>query len=241
MTAITAPDVDRIRFGSVTDGPAADPPTRLGIDGRPVPLMRGRLHEAVIGPWLLVGARWVAATPTPARAAVVVFVLTTTAMFTASAAYHCWTEASARQVTARRLDHAMIHVAIAGTHSAVWPFVAPPAVTVVALVVVWLVALAGAGHALGSVDRRVTRHMDGHVTVSAATGVAVLPWLVTAAAPVTVAFVLAGGAAYLVGAAILGRRAFDVDPLLFGYHESWHVLVVVGVALHALAIVTLAA
>lgn len=240
MTAIAAPPTHRV-ITPAAGAAGVTPRRRHGIDGRPVPALRGRLHEAAIGPWLLIGARWIAATPSPDRAAVAAFVVTTAAMFTASAAYHCWTEASPRQVVARRWDHAMIHVAIAGTHTAVWPFVAPPAVAACALGGVWLVAAVGIVHAHRHVGRELTAQVDTHFVISAAGGATVLPWLVAGAPLASTILIVAGGIAYVIGALVLARRALDLAPGVFGYHESWHLFVVVGVALHAAGIAVLTA
>jgi hemolysin III len=42
----------------------------------------------------------------------------------------------------------------------------------------------------------------------------------------------AGGLAYTVGALVYARRWPDPSPRIFGYHELFHVFVVVGTALH---------
>jgi hemolysin III len=46
------------------------------------------------------------------------------------------------------------------------------------------------------------------------------------------ALLLAGGACYTVGAVIVGAQKPDPWPATFGYHEIWHLLVVIAVALH---------
>ena len=47
---------------------------------------------------------------------------------------------------------------------------------------------------------------------------------------------VAGGLAYSAGAAIYALRRPDPVPAVFGYHEVFHLLVIVGVATHFLAI-----
>ena len=46
------------------------------------------------------------------------------------------------------------------------------------------------------------------------------------------ALLLGGGAVDTVGALIVGSRRPDPNPHVFGYHEIWHIFVVVGNALH---------
>jgi hemolysin III len=47
-----------------------------------------------------------------------------------------------------------------------------------------------------------------------------------------VALVVAGGLLYSAGAVVYARRRPDPAPTVFGYHEIFHVLVVVAAALH---------
>ena len=49
---------------------------------------------------------------------------------------------------------------------------------------------------------------------------------------VGIAFLLVGGAILTVGAIIVGAQRPDPDPHVFGYHEIWHVFVIVGTATH---------
>ena len=51
---------------------------------------------------------------------------------------------------------------------------------------------------------------------------------------------VAGGLAYSAGAAVYALRRPDPAPAVFGYHEVFHLLVIVGVAAHYLAISRLA-
>jgi hemolysin III len=48
--------------------------------------------------------------------------------------------------------------------------------------------------------------------------------------------IVVGGLAYSAGAAIYALRRPDPAPAVFGYHEVFHLLVIVGVAAHFLAI-----
>ena len=44
--------------------------------------------------------------------------------------------------------------------------------------------------------------------------------------------VIAGGVVYTLGAIVFARHKPDPVPAVFGYHEVFHALVVLGVALH---------
>ena len=63
---------------------------RLGIDGRTVPFLRGRIHEVAAIPFAVAGVSMAAvADSSLQRVAIAVFTVSVVAMLTASAAYHC--------------------------------------------------------------------------------------------------------------------------------------------------------
>ncbi len=47
-----------------------------------------------------------------------------------------------------------------------------------------------------------------------------------------IVFLLAGGAVFTVGAIIVGSQRPNPNPHVFGYHEIWHVFVIVGSTVH---------
>jgi hemolysin III len=49
-----------------------------------------------------------------------------------------------------------------------------------------------------------------------------------------------GGVAYTVGAVVYARRRPDPRPATFGYHEIFHVLVVIAAAAHFIAVAVFA-
>lgn len=219
--------------------PSAPPICRLGIDGLPVPRLRGRLHQIAIVPLALVGlALAFDASSTTARAALAIFTVSTVAMLVASAAYHCHAHTFERKLTSRRLDHAMIYVAIAGAQTAFWMLIAPTRVAVAAIVGVWIVAAAGIHHKL---HRLTLRGSPGNWLYVALgwTGVGMVPFLLDAGDEVAFGAVVAGGLVYTCGGVILARRRLDIWPRVFGYHEVWHLMVVIGVIAHFAGLVRL--
>lgn len=47
-----------------------------------------------------------------------------------------------------------------------------------------------------------------------------------------IAILLGGGAVFTIGALIVGGQRPNPNPYVFGYHEIWHVFVIVGTAVH---------
>jgi hemolysin III len=59
--------------------------------------------------------------------------------------------------------------------------------------------------------------------------------------PIAFALLAGGGLAYTAGAVVYARRRPDPRPELFGYHELFHVLVVVAALAHFVAVAAYAA
>jgi hemolysin III len=56
-----------------------------------------------------------------------------------------------------------------------------------------------------------------------------------------VMLLLGGGVLYTAGAVMLALRRPDPSPTWFGYHELWHLLVIIAVGTHAVMLGRLAA
>ncbi|MGI8775843.1 MAG: hemolysin III family protein, partial [Acidimicrobiales bacterium] len=63
-----------------------------------------------------------------------------------------------------------------------------------------------------------------------------LPGLTRQLTPTHVGLLVAGGLAYTVGAVVLGLNRPNPYPRIFGYHEIWHVLVIVACSCHYVTI-----
>jgi hemolysin III len=66
--------------------------------------------------------------------------------------------------------------------------------------------------------------------------VALVPQLAARLHPAAIILLAVGGIAYTVGAIIYARRRPDPFPSIFGYHELFHALTIVGVACQYVAI-----
>jgi len=66
--------------------------------------------------------------------------------------------------------------------------------------------------------------------------VVALPELVRSLSPAAVILLVAGGLAYTAGAIVYARGRPDPAPTVFGYHELFHALTIVGVACQYVAI-----
>jgi hemolysin III len=207
-----------------------------GPEVRVKPRLRGVFHQYAFFVSLGSGALLVLlAATTRASLAVAVYAASVSALFGVSALYHrvTWTAPARRRM--RRLDHAMIFLLIAGTYTPVGLLVLKGTLATVVLAVVWGGALAGI--VLELAWARAPRWLGGAVYLA-------LGWVAVVAMPQLFArlgvagglLIVAGGLVYSAGALVYARRRPDPVPAVFGYHEVFHLLVIVGVAAHFLAI-----
>jgi len=67
-------------------------------------------------------------------------------------------------------------------------------------------------------------------------GIVAVPQLLRAAGVAPVVLIAAGGIAYTLGGIVYARRKPDPLPAVFGYHELFHALTLVALALQYVAI-----
>jgi len=199
------------------------------------PLLRGVSHE-IAAAFAFVGGIVLTrmATGTRGRVAAIVYGLSLFVLFSISALYHRPRWSRRLRVIMRRLDHAAIFLLIAGTYTPVCLLV-PSAGGLTLLAVVWGAALAGVIFSI------VLPHAPKALvaTIYVALGwaaIPVLPALARTLGAVGVGLLAAGGVLYSIGALIYALRRPDPFPKVFGYHEIFHVLVIIAAAFQYAAV-----
>jgi hemolysin III len=200
------------------------------------PLLRGVLHQAAFTVSLVIGTLLIVGTEgTRRQTAAAIFAASVVACFGASALYHRVTWTPRLRLWMRRVDHAGVYLLIAGTYTPVCLLVLDGAWRLVVLAIVW------AGSAAAVILKFVWVAAPKWLAAVIGIGLGwvaliVLPQLVTRLSPVAVALLGLGGVAYTVGAIVYARRRPDPAPAVFGYHELFHALTIVGVACQYVAI-----
>jgi hemolysin III len=191
------------------------------------PRLRGVFHQyaffaAVVAGTVLV----VLSDGVRERFAVWVYAVALAAMFGASALYHRfpWRTAAAR-LRARRLDHAMIFVFIAGTYTPFALLAFGGALQVAVLATVW------GGAALGVVIELRWIHAPRWISAIAYLavgwiGIIALPEFFPALGVAVAVLVIVGAGLYTLGALAYATTWPNPFPRTFGFHEVFHVLVV---------------
>lgn len=204
------------------------------------PRYRGVLHTWCIPIALVAGvAAIVSATGTQARLLVGVYAVCAVAMFTFSALFHRirWSDQGWWRM--RQLDHTGIYLMIAGSFTSIAGLSlvsGPDESKGWLLLVVWLVTAVGIGFRWLPLVPPFGLMTVLYIAL-ASLAVPVLGDLARVLGGGGTALLLVGCGIYLVGALALGARFPDPWPRVFGYHEVWHVLVVIGAALHYIVVV----
>ena len=161
------------------------------------------------------------------------------AMFSASATYHMVRVRDRALEIFRKVDHAAIYFLIAGTYT-------PFCVNVFdgfwkwgMLGIIWSLAVIGIVVKVFYI--RAPRWFNAGIYV-------VMGWLaiggvgqMLAALPAWVlGWLIAGGVMYTLGAIVYITKVFNFKPGVFGFHEMWHIFVLLAAAAHFVAVMGVA-
>jgi hemolysin III len=201
------------------------------------PRLRGVFHQYAF--FVAVGAGVVLAVLADGyreRIAVWIYAAALAAMFGASALYHRvpWRSAAAR-LRARRLDHAMIFVFIAGTYTPFSLLAFTGTASLVVLLTVWAGAAFGIALELAWIEGPRWLSAIAYLAVGWV-GVIAVPQLFPALGVAPAVLVIVGGALYSAGALSYATTWPNPFPATFGFHEVFHVLVVVAAATQFVAV-----
>ena len=193
------------------------------------PRWRGRIHGGAVAVTIPAGIILTLVTPSGlARVAVFVYVASLLALFSTSASYHLFTRTQRAQRTMRQLDHAMVYVLIAGTYTPVCLLALPRNVGVPFLIAIWLAAALGITL---KITWRAHKTSGAMYLVIGWAALIILPWSYHMAGFTSLLLFALGGIVYTVGAILFYLQRPQLKPLVFGFHEVWHVFTVVAVAL----------
>lgn len=168
-------------------------------------------------------------------ASTLIYGLSLVGLFSASAAYHLVNAGPKVTAFLRKIDHAAIYLLIAGTYT-------PFCVNAFSgfyrwglLAIVW--GIAAAGIAVKLFYMGAPRWLTAGIYV-------LMGWLcltaigemTVALTPFTLGWLAAGGIIYTLGAVVYAAKWFDFFPGKFGFHEVWHIFVLLGALAHFVAV-----
>ncbi len=200
------------------------------------PLWRGKMHAWTFFVAIPAGIVLIAiADGTAATVAAAIYAATLLLLFGTSASYHRLAHSVRARDVMQRLDHSMIYLLIAGTYVPICLVALPRAWGIPMLAVVGTLAVVGMVLKLGFFHgARIVSYslylVMGWVSIVAA------PVLIDSLTGLQLGLMIAGGLAYTIGFPVLLRHRPDPWPKTFGYHEVWHVFVIVAAVLHFAAV-----
>ena len=156
-------------------------------------------------------------------------------MMLTSAIFHRVNWSPSRRRAWRRADHSAIFLAIAGTYLAVAGLTMHGTIRTVFLVVIGSGTVVGIAIRQWALDAPKWVNTLPYLVVGWA-AVAVLPQILRGGGATCFALVVAGGIAYSVGAIAYAAKRPRLWPTVFGYHELFHALTLVGAGLHFAAV-----
>lgn len=156
-------------------------------------------------------------------------------LFSASAAYHLIHASDRAMLVLRKFDHTAIYLLIAGSYTPMcliffegfWRFGM--------LTIIWSMALVGIIVKLFVIKapRWVTA---GLYLLMGWTCVMAIGEMIRTMPAGAFVWLILGGLFYTVGAVIYITRKLDFKPDVFGFHEVWHLFVLLGAASHFIMI-----
>lgn len=205
------------------------------------PRLRGLFHQYAFFASVAAGVTLVAlAEGARARLASGIYAAALVAMFGASALYHRlpWRSLRAR-AWARRIDHSMIFVFIAGTYTPFALLAFTGLLPKVLLACVWGGAVVGVALNVWWIDAPKWVTAPVYLLVGWV-GVIAAPQLFTELSIVSAVLVVTGGVLYTLGALAYATNWPNPFPATFGFHEVFHVLVVAAAVTQFVAVALVA-
>jgi len=160
-------------------------------------------------------------------------------LFSASATYHMVQVKDKALEAFRKVDHIAIYVLIAGTYTpfcvnafdGFWKWGM--------LSIIWSLAAIGIGakifviHAPRWLNAGIYLVMGWLIVAAAGEIAAALPaWVLT--------WLIIGGVTYTLGAIVYITKIMNFKPGVFGFHEIWHIFVLLAAAAHYVAVMGIA-
>lgn len=152
-------------------------------------------------------------------------------MFSASATYHLVKATPEKQLRLRKWDHSAIYLLIAGTYTPICLTYFTGMYRWGLLIAVWAFALIGIAVKISVIH--APRLLNAGLYLAMGwLAVFAIPQIVTNMPLGAIIWLVAGGLFFTLGAVIYVTKKMDFIPGIFGFHEVWHIFVILGCLCH---------
>lgn len=169
------------------------------------------------------------------EASLAIYGISVILLFAASAAYHMVSAQPKVIAVLRKLDHSAIYLLIAGSYTPFFYNLFAGYWKWGVLIGIWSLALIGIIVKLFII--KVPRWVNAgvYLLMGWLSIVAIREMLIRVPTGALV-WLLVGGVIYSLGAVIYSTKAFNFVPGKFGFHEVWHIFVILGALAHYIAV-----
>jgi hemolysin III len=206
-----------------------------GEDETVVPVLRGVSHALAFWLALVAACLLVRVAPVPARAPALIYGIGLCALFAVSGLYHRWRWDRRWRPLLRRLDHSTIFIFIAASCTPLGLLLLSGPMRTIVVLGVWLSALGGVVLSVAWISAPRALVAASYVGVGGV-ALAALPQLLDRLGAAPLLLLGLGALLYCLGAAVYAFKRPDPWPLMFGFHEVFHTLVILAAASHFIAL-----
>ncbi len=205
------------------------------MDAFEIPRLRGVTHAYAFWCALVASAVLVALTPSGVpRVAAAVYGAGLCALFGGSGLYHRWRWHPRWRPILRRIDHSTIYVFIAACYTPVAVLVLEGGTRWAVLITVWAGALVGVTFSVAWIS--APRALCAALYIALGwVAVIAFPQLSSELSLIPLILIGAGGVLYTAGAVIFALGRPNPWPATFGFHEIFHVFVILAAVTHFVA------
>ena len=159
-------------------------------------------------------------------------------MFGFSALYHRLNATIEIKKILRKLDHSAIFMMIAGTFTPICLLALKEQSGTKLLIIIWSIALIGIIQSifLSNIHRLLRAFI---YLIAGWAALPFIPILIASLSFTKLILIVAGGTIYSIGAITYGFKVPVLSPETFGFHEFFHLLVIVAAILHFIVIYNL--
>ncbi|MDH4469292.1 MAG: hemolysin III family protein [Bacteriovoracaceae bacterium] len=203
------------------------------------PMLRGHFHQAMF--FVALGA----CLPLifrchsfEQRLSIIIYTVCALSMFGISSLYHRVTWTMPQRAAWKKFDHSGIFLMIAGTFTPVALLGLSTESGHTLLLMVW--SFAALGIILSFFFVNLPKMVNSSIYL--VMGYLILPYLgevKNSLGTLNLWLIIAGGIVYSVGAIVYGLKRPVLNPIIFSYHELFHLLVNVGAVLHFIVVSSL--